>query len=140
MKFPKTNLFEFIFQIWEHLKKRKAIAFFVSDLPDASNKRLFQDCQIYVWAVHGEPLNLACELRHESFEINRLSTNLWISILVAWFVNLLGEQHSNFSLLHLSLIFLKAILFYLHKCGVASYPTAEFAMSLHCAPCCRTCV
>ncbi len=45
------------FQLWDQLKKRKAIAFFVQDLPETASKKLFVDCQLHIWAVEGNKHN-----------------------------------------------------------------------------------
>lgn len=56
---PKLPIVPLSTRIWEHLKKRKAVSFFISDLPDAESKRLFADGQMHVWAVEGIS-QLAC--------------------------------------------------------------------------------
>ena len=30
------------------------MAFFIGDLPEAPSKRLYADCQLYIWAVEGK--------------------------------------------------------------------------------------
>ena len=44
---------KFFSQVMAILKKWKVVALFLDELPGTATRRLFADCQLYIWSVEG---------------------------------------------------------------------------------------
>ena len=68
-------------QFTEHIRKRKAVAFFLSELPESQSQQLFADAQIHIWAVEGT-FSLQNVSQLKSFSVSHWKLDVVLSV---WF-------------------------------------------------------